>query len=73
MVVGRPFADTIFGERAGNIRIAVYAIDRLKDLTDVDYARRRLQLGGKHHEQYRDNHFGRRVDSCVRRGRLLLE
>ncbi|MGZ3940487.1 MAG: hypothetical protein ACXVBK_17080 [Flavisolibacter sp.] len=36
MVVGRPFADTIFGERAGNIQIAVYSIDRLKYLTDAD-------------------------------------
>jgi hypothetical protein len=25
-----------FGERAGNIQIVVYAIDRLKDLADVD-------------------------------------
>jgi len=35
-VVGRPFANTILGGRAGNIRIAVYSIDRLKYLTDVD-------------------------------------
>jgi len=35
-VVGRPFANTIFGGRAGNIRIAVYFIDKLKYLTDVD-------------------------------------
>jgi len=35
-VVGRPFANTIFGGRAGNIGIAVYSIERLKYLTDVD-------------------------------------
>ena len=35
-VVGKPFAVTIFGGRAGNIQIVVYSIDRLKYLTDVD-------------------------------------